>query len=376
MLPTTRRQFLAAVTAGATAAAGIGLPLAAAEPPAEPILMLHVTDLFRPHNDPDDHWDLACVYALAQQGRAEIKGVLIDFPPAGPPRDPDVMAVAQMNYLTGQAAPVLVGSPRVIRPDEAGTAAAQSDLRGIRAVLDILRQAPRPVVISILGSTRDIALAGQLEPHLFATKCAGLYLNAGSGTPDKAKATRLEYNVALDPASYAAIFQLPCPVYWMPCFEDASVLGVAEFGTFYRFRQADVLPHLSDRVQNFFAQMYKHGGAANGPQWNWLRYLLGPKETDLLTHQGTLWRNMWCTAGFLHAVGLTVSPEGRILPAAEARDAVFSFDPISVQCTPQGITEWSPAGTAKNRYIFRVRDTQHYESAMTSALKSLLSTLP
>jgi len=30
--------------------------------------MLHVTDLFRPHIDPDDHWDLACVYALACRG--------------------------------------------------------------------------------------------------------------------------------------------------------------------------------------------------------------------------------------------------------------------------------------------------------------------
>ena len=47
------------------------------------------------------------------------------------------------------------------------------------------------MVISILGSTRDVALAGKLEPQLLATKCAGIYLNAGSGTPDKAKAARL-----------------------------------------------------------------------------------------------------------------------------------------------------------------------------------------
>ena len=28
------------------------------------IPVLHTTDLFRPHMDPDDHWDLACIYAL------------------------------------------------------------------------------------------------------------------------------------------------------------------------------------------------------------------------------------------------------------------------------------------------------------------------
>ena len=34
----------------------------------EPIAVLHETDLFRPHGDPDDHWDLACEYALAKVG--------------------------------------------------------------------------------------------------------------------------------------------------------------------------------------------------------------------------------------------------------------------------------------------------------------------
>src|SRR5258705_13876458 len=34
--------------------------------------LVHVTDLFRPHDDPDDHWDLATVYALARRGIHEI----------------------------------------------------------------------------------------------------------------------------------------------------------------------------------------------------------------------------------------------------------------------------------------------------------------
>jgi hypothetical protein len=378
MTQATRRRFLATVAAASTAALVTpDLPRShSAEPAPTAVPMLHVTDLFRPHNDPDDHWDLACAYALAYQGRADLHGVLIDFPPPRPPRDPDVMAVAQMNYLTGKCVPVLVGSPRLIAPAEADSAGARADLRGIRAMLDLLRRAPRPVVISVLGSTRDVALAGKLEPDLFATKCAGIYLNAGSGTPDKAKAARLEYNVGLDPASYAAIFQLPCPIYWMPCFEDAGDFRVAEYGTFYRFRQAEALPHLSDRVQNFFALMYKHGGGASGTPWNWLQYLLGAKEPELLTHQGTQFRNMWCTAGFLHAVGLTVARDGQIRPCGETSDAVFRFDPIKVTCAANGVTEWTNDPTSKDRFIFRVRDQEHYQAAMTAALKSLLLTLP
>lgn len=45
------------------------------------IPVFHETDLFRPHEDPDDHWDLACQFALAKRGLIDFQGVLIDFPP-------------------------------------------------------------------------------------------------------------------------------------------------------------------------------------------------------------------------------------------------------------------------------------------------------
>ena len=35
--------------------------------------VIHITDLHRPHVDPDDHWDLACVYALAYRGDIDSK---------------------------------------------------------------------------------------------------------------------------------------------------------------------------------------------------------------------------------------------------------------------------------------------------------------
>ena len=41
---------------------------------------IHQTDLFRPHNDPDDHWDLATLYALGATEYLDPIGVLIDSP--------------------------------------------------------------------------------------------------------------------------------------------------------------------------------------------------------------------------------------------------------------------------------------------------------
>jgi len=70
------------------------------------IPMIHATDLYRPHVDPDDHWDLACVFALAYRGDIDLKAVLIDFPP---PRrrdvDPDVLAISQMNFVWALRSP-------------------------------------------------------------------------------------------------------------------------------------------------------------------------------------------------------------------------------------------------------------------------------
>ena len=376
----SRRGFLAAVTTtlGTSTLARTGWS-GEQLPPPKAVPMLHTTDLFRPHADPDDHWDLACIYALAYQGCVDLRGVLIDYPPRG--RDPDVLAVAQMNYLTGKAVAAIVGTPQHIDPRDAAKPENAAALRGVRAVLEILRRSPEPVVIDIGGTCRDVATAARLEPELFARKCAAIYLNAGSGTPDKSKAVNLECNVNYDPQAYAALFEVPCPVYWAPCVEViAGPYKVSEYGTFFCFRQGDVLPGLSDRVQNYFAYVFKHGALAKNQagdvQPDWLQYLVGAKDLGLLARVNAMQRGMYGVGGFLHATGMTVSGDGRIVPLSQAKDPVFTFDPIDVKCSAQGVTEWRHDPAATKRFIFHVRDQERYPRAMTAALKSLLSKLP
>lgn len=390
----SRRGFLAGAAAAALAKPG---QTQAATGPLEarlktlsrrPVPMIHVTDLFRPHADPDDHWDLACVYALAARGDARLLAVMIDHPPASHPSDPDVQAVAQLNRITGLAVPVLTGSSKRIAPEEANRPEHRDDMGGVRALLEVLRESPRPAVISILGSSRDVALASRLEPKLFAAKCAGVYLHAGSGTPDPVLARRLEYNVALDPVSYAAVFDLPCPVYWLPCFEiapggDGKPWQTRTHGTYYSFIQKEILPHLSARVQNYFASMFRQGASEKGYTGledalrpDWLRRLEGPPDEALLARQGEKPRPMWCTSGFFHAAGLAVTAAGAIVPAGGDANSVFAFDPVEVRCDAEGVTAWSPAPGSKLRFKFRVLDVAAYPKAMTAAMRGLLAGLP
>jgi hypothetical protein len=341
------------------------------------IPILHATDLYRPHMDPDDHWDLACVYALAYGGYTDLKGVLIDYPPKdSEARAPDAIAIAQMNLICGIFVPMGVGSPHPMKSrNDVQSYASSTDHHGVQMVLDLLRRSPEPVIINILGSSRDIAIAGKKDPSLFATKCAGIYLNAGVGAQDRNLASKLEYNVQLDKSAYAAIFDLPCPVYWMPCFEEiesSQKQVIMEYGTHYKFRQDEILPYLSDMVQNYFGYMF-----GRYTDQNWLHYLKGTKDEELLTRFGSQDRHMWCTGGFLHEAGYTVSRYGDIIPIGEASNLpVFTFDPIKIRCDDSGITEWAYDKHSKNRFIFHVLDTKAYQLAMTKAMKSLLKRLP
>lgn len=339
--------------------------------------VLHVTDLYRPHVDPDDHWDLACMYALAYRGDIELKGVLIDHPKENADgRNPDITAVAQMNLIAGTYVPVAVGSGLPMRSrDDIQEKASPTHHQGVGMVLDVLRKSAQPVVINILGSSRDVAIAGKRAPALFEAKCAAIYLNAGTGSPKMSPSSKLEYNVTLDRYAFAAIFDLPCPVYWMPCFEELESdqrQDVCEYGTHYKFKQEKILPHLSDAVQNYFAYMF--GKYTDN---NWLGYLEGAKDEALLAKVGNMYRNMWCTAGFLHAASCTVTRDRRIVPLNDERaQSVFTFDAVEVKCDDNGVTHWIGDDSSKDRFIFHVRDTDNYQSAMIGAMKSLLTALP
>ena len=369
----SRRGFLgtAASAWAAAMSSNVGFGKEAKRPHGK-IPVLHATDLFRPHVDPDDHWDLACMYALAHLGDIDLKAVVIDFPPKG--KDPDIAAIAQLNHITGLGVPAVVGSPLPMKSrDDAQPYAGPSDHNAADMVLDVLRASPQGVIINVTGCCRDIAIAGKKQPELFKKKCARIYLNAGAGSPKKAVDAKLEYNVSLDRAAYAAIFDLPCPIYWMPCFEQmVDPWKVRQFGTYYKFKQNEILPHLSERMQNYFAYMLGKVKSSD-----WLTYLTGPKDSKLLAERGANYRNMWCTGGFLHAAGKTVSRNGEIVPLGQAGGtSVFTFDPIRVSCDDNGVTQWTAGQKSKDRYIFHVADVENYQPALTKAMKSLLTVLP
>lgn len=333
---------------------------------------IHQTDLFHPHGDPDDHFDLATVFALAAQGRLGLRGLILDYPPPRRRGDPALGAVAQLSRLTGLVTPVAVGTSRLMQSrDDTSPADAREDGAAVRFVLETLRQSGEPVAISIVGGATDVAVAGKLDPELFARKCAAIYLNSGSALPNPDKPGMLEFNVELNPAGYAALFDLPCPIYWCPCWHMTEHHEVGPHGTYWRFSHRDVLPDLREDVRKFFLYLFDQE-----PSHRWLTYLRRPLDERTWNFFLDQRRNMWSTASLLHAAGLTVTTTGAIEPLAGCQNSVYRFIPISVTCADDGQTTWAPIDADhSHRFIFEINDENAYAAAMTSALHTLLSAL-
>ncbi|MBI5835082.1 MAG: hypothetical protein HZB16_22485 [Armatimonadetes bacterium] len=366
-----RRTFLGA-TASAAALGAVKMPSAAAA--GAPIPLIHQTDLFRPHGDPDDHFDLAAVYGLATLGAVDLLGVLCDFPPPRRTGDPDTVAVAMLNHLTGLAVPLVVGMPQ--RPEsrvDDQAKAAPSDLTGVNWLLRTLRQSPQPVAISMVGSCKDVAVASRREPELFREKCRAIYLNSGTGAPDLPLDSRREFNVELNPGSYAAIWDIPCPIYWLPCYDhldhgqpDPRV--VMRYASYFQFPMSQILPELAPPMQRYFLSMLEQDLTTH-----WLKSLRAPVDSAKLATWGTKPRNMWGTATFLHLAGLTVNADGQLIPADQP--GVYVFKPITATCTDDGHTQWRDGAGTPARYKFEIVDEAHYAVAMTKALLALIKPL-
>lgn len=300
---------------------------------------IHITDIFHPHGDPDDHYDLALAFALHKAGLLRLWRVVMDYPPSHRVGDPALCAAAQLNEITG--AGVIAG----VAPRDEETAGRQ--------LCAMLREAPLPVSFTVVGSSESIAAAIRQDPALFRQKCAGIWLAAGTGleTPDGF----LEYNVRLHPSAYTTVLNAPCPVYWAPCYhtilsqpgDSISPERGGQYGSVLCLYQKELLPRLPARLQNYFLYMLTR---STDPRY--LRYLDYPVDAAALAEKGEEKRRLWSAPLLLHVAGVPCE--------------TCSFMPVRVECTPDGHVDWlaDPAG---NVHLFLRHDPCGVEDTFSTA---------
>ena len=374
----TRRSALKTL---ATLAAGAALPGRALAAPAgvrldRRIPLLHVTDLYHPPQDPDDHLDLATIVSLPEY---DLQGVVLDitrkFLVAKPDgwdiaRDPGHVPVAQMNHLLGRAIPAAMGPiDPLMHPADDARDRLPSEQGGIGLLLDVLERSPEPVTISAVGSARVIAAAFNREPELMKAKTRTILLNIGStGGPKR------EWNVGLDPAAYVALWRSGLPIDWFPCGTDRSAFDPAhERGTYWKASHAALFRDLPEGLRAWLGYAF-----SGSPRGNIIRALAesgrGVEWEAVLTGE----RNMWATISLVMGAGrvLARTTEGwRFVPAVAAAGLEqwpCRLDPIRATVDDEARVSWQPATETTGLRLFGRKPGAAYGVAMAEALNALL----
>jgi hypothetical protein len=136
--------------------------------------VVYSTDLFHPHADPDDHYDLACLFAMRE---FDVRGIILDL--GGTQAQwPGRPAVEQMMHITGRKVSYGFGLSRPLRSRDARALDEPAEFQaGVKLLLSVLRESKEPVTLFTTGSCRDVAAAFNREPELLKTKVKAVYYN-------------------------------------------------------------------------------------------------------------------------------------------------------------------------------------------------------
>jgi len=342
------------------------------------IPFIHITDLYHPPQDPDDHFDLATVMALPE---LDLRGVILDtttrFLQAAPQgfdiaRDPGFVPVTQLSYLLGRAIPIAVGPFDPLK-HEKDTAQDRMPVEqsGVELLLSILRSSAEPVVISMVGSARVVAAAFNREPELLRTRTRAILMNAGSTAK-----TKTEWNVGLDPLAYKGVWNSGLPIHWYPCATERGAFDEEhEYGTHWKATHESLLHDLSPALRAWFS--YALNGNGRG---DIIRSLREEASGAAWEHLLSAKRNLWSTASLVMAAGRTLAktPDGwRFVSGGGSSLSVWPMflDPITAKVLDDGYVEWqSTVGETPYR-IFRRQPGRQYGAAMAEALQALFQSL-
>ncbi len=334
------------------------------------------TDLYHQHADPNDHCNLASMFSLAYQGFIRFAGIMCDDDRAFKNDgsflhfcDPSVQSVAQLNYITGMAVPVGIGSRRPIKTRKALDDALKErkKISSVTLLLETLQRAENKVDIHMCGSCKDVVIAYNYAPELFEKKCDCIYLNAGTYE----KQDPLEYNVSLEPYAFSQIFSIPCKILWSPCFDSLKYPFVPALrASYYDLDQGEMLPYMSQAVKKYFNFMY-----GKVFDTNWLAYLRAPLDKKLIEEWSAKRRQMWSTPGILFSAGKVVTEKGDIVDENSVNDAVYGYRPVNVKVEENGLLQWEEVSDSHVE-MFWNKDPELYQNAMRQVIKQLFSALP
>ncbi len=313
--------------------------------------LLYCTDLFHPHEDPDDHFDLATVYAIPE---FDLRGIVLDQG-SRQERSPGRIPVSQLNALTGRRVPTRIGlSSPLASPNDPARDQPAAHQDGVGLIVETLAAATNRVDIIAVGSVRDLVAAFNRDPALFHRRAGRILVFIGEAS----RADFREYNVGLDPQAFIGLMRSGLNLYWVPCF-DGGLWRNDGHASFWQATHASLLDRAPPELVQYFIYALEKDTADP------LEFLRRPVESarrDALFKQT---RNLWCTAVFRSLV-----KDG--VPASDA----FTFEPVDVVVNAEAVVRYEQGATSHRILRFTVRSQDSYAAAMTAATAEILGRFP
>jgi hypothetical protein len=367
--------------------------------------IIDCTDLYHPHQDPGDNFDLVAAYALPE---IDLRAVVLDatehfrWPaaerekggfPAGDiygPREPGIIPVAQLNYLFDRNVPFGISPFHPMKsPEDRMEDAPAFQQSAIELVLRTLREAEARVDILIFCSCRTIAAAFNRDPELFRRKVGRIHLSAGTSSGERfdvdwnrcerlplqpGSAGYLEWNVQLDPHAFVRLLASDLELAIYPCASDRGPFALDTHNTYYCCKNLSFVRRMDARLAAYLAYAF-HRKTRN----DFLRAVDEPvPEAELAAFDGMAHR-VWETAVWQCAAGRrlverpgvgfrlvrpeAVTADDRVLPSGLAG--------CEIEVEPTGRFTFRETGAATGRHIYRRGDPAENERAMAEAMGAL-----
>ncbi len=341
--------------------------------------VIDITDLYHPHQDVGDNFDLIAGYALPE---IDLKAVILDvtddyrhhgtpaYRDETGPRDPGIIPVTQLNSIFDRNIPYgICPYARQKSPTDPMLDAPHFQQSGIDLILKILRESPEKVEILSFGSCRPLAIAYNRNPDLLRRKVHCIHLAAGASSPDF-----LEWNVMLDPHAMVCLLQSDLPIAIYPCATAKGATDLGQNNSYWMLPDLQFIRRLDPLLQRYLAYAFERSTRSD--------FLVALEEEPSAEVIGRICQrqhHVWETALWTQVARrrLVRREDGhfRLVPVADLKstdtELLERLVPCQVDVRPDGLFTFKETAKPTNFSIYEREDPQQNEAALREALPEL-----
>ncbi len=385
----TRRDFIEKMGLGTIGLASLSKSVPASAPGRVPrggshrIPVIDITDLYHPHQDVGDNFDLIAGYALPE---IDLKAVILDatddyrhrdpqkqnpgYQDETGPRDPGIIPVTQLNFLFDRNVPYgICPFSRMKSPSDQALDAPQFQQSGIELILKVLRESAEKVEILSFGSARPLAIAYNRNPDLLRRKVRRIHIAEGASSPDF-----LEWNVMLDPHAFVCLLRSDLPIALYPCATAQGAFDLGVNNSYWLLPDLQFIRHMDPRLQRYLAYVYERSNRTD-----FLVALEEDPPSEVIERICQRSQHVWETALWAQVAHrrLVKRADGhyRLIPETEIKPGDMEVPerlvPCHVDVRPDGLFTFEKTTEPTNFSIYEREDPKQNELALREALPAL-----